>query len=150
MPRATPTSPRAFRPLFKFSPRQNSEVHLVDNENGLAWDEWEEARERGFVVSMYAGKGIRQIELTKRWYSMANIRVADFNGDGLVTMLDRDMALAAIDHAIANPEAIDIIVYATGDINNDNFIDEDDRLYFNDVFFNHPELIENYGEARNL
>jgi hypothetical protein len=150
MPRSSPTSPRAFRPLFKFSPRQNSEVHLVDNENGLTWDEWDEARERGFVVSMYAGKGIRQIELTKRWYSMGPIRVADFNGDGIVDLTDYTKAHAAINYAIANPSDVPIKVFATGDIDGNGVIDNFDNIEFDLYWGSYPNDVRPYGEAKEL
>jgi hypothetical protein len=116
----------------------------------LTWGEWQEARERGFVVSMYAGKGITQIELTKRWYTMGPIRVADFDGDGSVTFYDYWDGHAAIDAAIANPSGTPIKVFATGDINGDGVIDQLDHDMLDDYLITQPDTILNYGEARGL
>src|SRR5262249_26053238 len=113
--------PRQIKSMFSFN-RANSEVHVADNCDGLDWNEWRAVRSAGFVVSMYAGKGIRQVELTKRWYSMGNIWVADFNGDGVENSQD-DVDAYAATHPVSPPS---IVVFATGDIDGNGQIQEAD------------------------
>lgn len=149
--------PRYFRPEFDFNPRQYSEVLLFDNENGFTWAEWKKARAYGYVVSMYEGTAsspnpslANQVELTKRWYSMGDIRVADFDGNGTVNQLDYDMAYEAIQASLNHPNDVLYTVYATGDFDNNGVIEELDWMYFNYYFNNLPNQVEPYGEAKGL
>jgi hypothetical protein len=121
------TRPRQIKPIYDFN-RANSEVHVADScdGGGLDWEEWRAARARGFVVSMYFGKGMPQVELTKRWYSMGTIVVADFNSDGVVNAQDDADAYAATHPTIADT----ITVFATGDINEDGAINETDWTFW--------------------
>jgi hypothetical protein len=144
------TGCRTFKPLFNFNPRSNSEIHLLDNENGMTWIEWKEARERGFVVSMYGGKGIEAIELTKRWYSMGPIRVADFDGDGTVDIKDYTLAHNTIAYGIDHPADVPIKIFATGDIDGNGVIDNFDNIVFDFYWSIEPDTIVNYGEAKGL
>ncbi len=127
--------------------RENSEVHVLDDNNYMGWAQWKEARTKGFVVSswnVYNSNDIpgvyhsMQGELHKRWYSLGLIQVADFNGDGVISNfndLDAAAANAAIDAGIAywqaNAAQLWPTVFANGDIDGNGIINEDDRTFYN-------------------
>ncbi len=129
--------------------RNASEMHLLDGDgNKMGWNEWKQAREKGFVVGAYNAynnyilvngsyveiKFARQAELLKRWYSLGKIRICDFDANNIVNQADFDLAAGSIVTAI-NSAAIGKpvwpIVFANGDINNDGVINMDDYNEFN-------------------
>ncbi|MDX2146776.1 MAG: dockerin type I repeat-containing protein [Planctomycetota bacterium] len=110
--------------------RTNTEVHIVDPNTGLEWPEYADARQRGFITSMYFGKGIREAEDIKRWYSMGPIVIADFNGDSSVTGADYALAQQVIFAGISNTNLSLPIVFATGDVNQDGVVTYADWQFF--------------------
>ncbi|MDX2146908.1 MAG: hypothetical protein SFZ23_05250 [Planctomycetota bacterium] len=108
-----------------------------------------EARKRGFVLSVYnCGApdqfGNEYCEYVKRWYSMGEVIVADFDGSGTIELDENkpnsDLiqflnAFDATKQAIAagqNP----LIVFATGDANgNGVFEDPADATVFQEAYY---------------
>ncbi len=116
---------RTFKP-FQLS-KISTECHFLENSDlPLRWSEWAEARRRGYVVGLYYGQFGTEIEKLKRWYSIGNIQVADFDGDADVDMEDYNDAYTATH--MSNRDPNDPLVFATGDIlqNSDNVINEAD------------------------
>lgn len=98
------------------------------------------ARDKGMIVSLINPQP-HMIERVKRLYSMGWILVADFNGDGQVSIADWNAAQLAI-FAPNRP----FITYATGDINQDgvvNGLDWDDFRYY---YLNAPTTRLDFGE----
>lgn len=119
---------RTFKQTIQLS-KESTECHLFENSSlPLRWNEWREARQRGYVVGLYGGQFNSEIEVLKRWYSLGEIQVADFNGDGYISPFDYTDAWDAVHMPDRQPT--DPIVYATGDFLQDGVINEDDWYEF--------------------
>lgn len=105
--------------------RATTETHiLIDDKNKWNMTKFEQARNRGLVVSL-VDTDQTLIEQAKRWYSMGPVRTADFDGNGVVNLDDRDKFLAVwsrIDHQDPNQRP-KFVVFATGDIDGNGEFD---------------------------
>jgi hypothetical protein len=144
-----------------------------------------EARVRGYVVSpfynMYRWHNgilddVSMVRRVQRWYSMGEIQIADFNGDGVVGInphpqtglgagtIERDDWYAFHQYWNAYQDNVTnggstrpFTVFAMGDICGatygsppDGHIDDIDRVYWEMVFNTTQSLKLNYGEADGL
>ncbi|MDX2147751.1 MAG: hypothetical protein SFZ23_09545 [Planctomycetota bacterium] len=104
------------------------------DEPPITFAEFGEARRRGFVLALYNLDGAQQSEYVKRWYSMGDIFVADFNADGSVDLSDvADMNEAVDRSLLRQQQGLPVLkVFANGEFNQDpgHVIDENDRAYW--------------------
>ncbi len=129
---------REFKPyVYTTLSRNNTEVHIMDNTQTLQWHQWKELRERGYIVGAWNGYDITA-ERMKRWYSIGNIRVADFDGDGQVMMTDEVMAITAVYEAMQYRLSHGVekwpTVFGQGDFNNDGIISLKDLDFFYEYY----------------
>ncbi|MDX2146809.1 MAG: hypothetical protein SFZ23_04745 [Planctomycetota bacterium] len=125
---------------FFFNPGAH-EAHFLHASCGgpLNWDEQQDIRRNGFVWSAYGGD-LPSIEQVKRWYSMGKIRVADFDGDGQLTSADHALAYS-VTHVSQQPS---IVVFATGDIDDNGVVDTADWTAWEALFTENSFYIHNY------
>ncbi len=141
--------------------RDTTEVHLLDDTSFMDWSQYQYAREHGYVVSAYNAYGTnpKEAEMMKRWYSIGKIRIADFNGDGVINATnpslpnDYEMAHAAVERskafAEANNRQIFPAVFGNGDFDGNGTINDLDWFYFDLVWQQGGTLVRDYQAAGN-
>jgi hypothetical protein len=117
----------------------------------FSWEEIGEARRRGFVMAQYNCDDMMVCERIKRWYSMGQIRICDFDGDGFVTSTDEVGMHAAVNASLAEQAAggTPLKVFARGDFNANGQIDEVDRSMWTYWAAHDIDKVLNYGRAKD-
>lgn len=105
--------------------RATSEVHMLVDVGDLTFNELGLARDRGFVVTLESDKNERYRDLIKRWYSMGEIWIPDFDANGVVNQADLDLF-----NVWTDVQPFHFRVYANGDIDQDLQRTHTDRLMF--------------------
>lgn len=135
--------------------RQNTEVMMLISDT-LSWTRFKEARERGVILTLVNPEQTQELERLKRWYSMGPIRVADFNGDGVVSLDDQTAAWAVYSAGMANQPSIH--AYVTGDFDQDGEVTTDDWPIFidrwecevNGIGCTGLDLVRDFGPPNDL
>ncbi len=130
--------------------RNTTEVHVLDDTDKMEWHHFQYAREHGYVVGAWnaysSGPFPKTAEMMKRWYSIGKIKVADFNGDGVINNSnpnlpnDYTMAYDAIQRGKGyasshNNQQIFPAVFGNGDLDGNGIINDDDWTYFDGVIW---------------
>lgn len=136
-----PGGPRQFHPNFYFNPTL-TEMHFVPfpagNEPPINAAEMFQARAHGMVITLYNCLDELHCEAVKRLYTMGDIYIADFNGDGLVTEADYDQYLTMYGEWINVPDAA---LFATGDIDGSGNVDITDLQQFMEAWNHHASCV---------